>query len=823
VTDKITRQLQLETMASGLGVSRYHKDRPLPWRKDTSSTTEEADLATGKQLLRRVVPPLAAAIADFVETAGSGKAGRRHTAYAFLVDLDPEAIAYLAARRIVNALVKQDPLTRVAMAIATSIEDNIRLDEFAAGEHKGLLKSTLKQLKTSHARHRQNALRHALRVAEVDELNWSQGDRLATGTKLVELFCDVTGLAEIKITKQYAKTVYLITPTEQTMEWLTKVHEEQALLAPYCLPMIVPPRDWSNPINGGYLSEVVSRRVTLMRTRKKNTIDDLFSMDMPEVYSALNAIQRTAWAINSDVLDTARVVWEQGGGMAGIPDQSDEALPARPENIPADIALGDLAPADQKRLKQWKAEARDVYETNAKRVGQRIHVAQQLWTAGTFADEEEIFFPHNLDFRGRIYSVPTGVNPQGDDLSKGLLTFAHPQPLGETGGYWLAVHVANVWGVADKAALDDRVKWVAEHEALILDSADAPLDGRRFWTEADGGSNAWQALAAAKEWAAYVRSGRSSSFMSRLPVAMDGSCSGLQHFSAMLRDEVGGKAVNLTPSVVCNDIYTQVAGKVEEMLTEIDDNDLSKVWAGKVARGIVKQPCMTFAYSVTSRGMRDQIVSALKKADGTGNYLDGVEYFTAANFLAPIVERAIRQTVIAASSAMIWLQDGAALLADEGMPVHWTTPVGLPVRQDETTSTAERRNVWVNGQRVRVHLTVDTGKTDKRRQRSAIAPNVVHSLDAAHLMKTVNACTEEGIESFAMIHDSFGTHAGQIGAMNNLLRREFVVMYTPDVLDGIRDEILEQLSPEKRPDLAPVPPQGTLDLRGVLHSDFFFA
>lgn len=52
--------------------------------------------------------------------------------------------------------------------------------------------------------------------------------------------------------------------------------------------------------------------------------------------------------------------------------------------------------------------------------------------------------------------------------------------------------------------------------------------------------------------------------MSKLPVALDGSCSGIQHFSAMLRDEIGGNAVNLIPAELPQDVYGMVAKKVIE-------------------------------------------------------------------------------------------------------------------------------------------------------------------------------------------------------------------------------------------------------------------
>lgn len=51
------------------------------------------------------------------------------------------------------------------------------------------------------------------------------------------------------------------------------------------------------------------------------------------------------------------------------------------------------------------------------------------------------------------------------------------------------------------------------------------------------------------------QSGNPSTYMSHLPVHMDGSCNGLQHYAALGRDEAGGKAVNLLPSDKPQDVY----------------------------------------------------------------------------------------------------------------------------------------------------------------------------------------------------------------------------------------------------------------------------
>ena len=53
-----------------------------------------------------------------------------------------------------------------------------------------------------------------------------------------------------------------------------------------------------------------------------------------------------------------------------------------------------------------------------------------------------------------------------------------------------------------------------------------------------------------------LATGNPATFVSRLPVQIDGSCNGLQHYAALCRDLDGGFSVNLLPSdrpQVCHD------------------------------------------------------------------------------------------------------------------------------------------------------------------------------------------------------------------------------------------------------------------------------
>ena len=60
--------------------------------------------------------------------------------------------------------------------------------------------------------------------------------------------------------------------------------------------------------------------------------------------------------------------------------------------------------------------------------------------------------------------------------------------------------------------------------------------------------------------------GSAVGFKSGVPISFDGTCSGLQHFSMLLADEVGGYSVNLVPNEEVQDIYQVVADKVNIIL-----------------------------------------------------------------------------------------------------------------------------------------------------------------------------------------------------------------------------------------------------------------
>lgn len=827
--DLVRRQLDLEDEAHSLGAVRYRQNRPMPWRlgDEPAGIEEEANLPPGQLLLKQAVEPTAALLREKIAAADTGKAGRRLGALKWLDVAEPEEVAYLAARVALNASVARSTFQTATRQLGEAIIDHVEMlvfrKENKAG-YTGLIRSQHGRRSTS--KNRRAAIRKLLAKEGARE-NISAAEKMHLGAFALETLIEATGFFAVELTAVNARDkVYLLRPTEAVETWLEKQHARCELLDPMLMPMVVRPRRWRTPTTGGYLGKVAGR--LLVKASGKDYQQRLAETDLSLVYDAVNHIQETAWAINRDVLAVMREVWDSGGSIAGLPSREDAPLPARP----ADIDTNEDA------LKAWKREAALVHEANAAMRARRLGLQQRLWIAERFANEEAIWFPHSMDFRGRIYPIPaTGLHPQSDDAGKALLRFAEGKPLGPDGGYWLAVHIANLFGV-DKVDFAERVAWTWEHAADLIDSAVSPIDGNRFWTTAE---SPWMALAAAFEFAGMVSEGEA--FVSHLPIPLDGSNSGLQHFSALLRDPVGGAAVNLLPSDRPQDLYSTVATRAQAIVDaeptitvprkvggEKVEATIPNPWlGGKVTRKVVKRPTMTFVYSATRFGMQDMVLQTLREIDaanaerGLSPHLGGADNYEAALYLSHVLFDAIGEVVSAAERAMAWLRGVAKVASDANVALEWTAPDGLPVRQNYRVQFGRRVEVHWQGRKIMVTLAVDGSALDGRGQANGIAPNYVHSLDAAHLRAVARASAEAGISSLAVIHDSFGTHAADTDRLVSILRSTFVDQYARDHLMELYHEVRHQLPAAWADEVPPPPAAGDLDLTQVRSSRYLFA
>ncbi len=798
---RVQAQLALEALSMDIGVSRY---REALASEGTGSTQ------AGKALMKAAMAPVVEALREARKAAETGVPSRSAAVHHLIHQLEPEQTAFLTAQAAIQHAEGVIPVQRVAVRLSMALESALTLEKIET-EQPALAAKMARTLEgiADDAR-RAFFIRRGGSLADVGVFKWTDAERLRAGTYLLELFAQATGLVALDtVPVRGGRVQMVVRATEACRKWLEEMHARCELLQPLRMPMVCRPRHWTTPFDGGFLTPRM--RQPLVKTRSRGYLQTLREWEMPLVYASVNALQDTEWAVNEFTFVVLKALWEAGVDFAGLPSRDDIPLPAK--------TWAETETPDPARLSEWKAQAARAYEASARLGSKRSQLVQKLFVAEAMMERGNRFhFVYNLDWRGRMYPVGPGLNPQGDDLAKGLLMFADPQPLGDDGTYWLAIHGANTFGV-DKVSFEERVQWVQDNEEMILACGRDPL-GNSDWHDAD---SPFCFLAFCHEWVrlqSWVDSGgRQEDFGSYIAVAFDGSCNGLQNFSAMLRDEVGGAATGLVPTHKPSDIYTRVATAAQAIIdTRADSGDpVAMRWVGKMTRSLAKRNTMTVPYGVTKRGMQGQLFEELKRM-GTSEHLR-----EDASFLAEVNHAAIGRVVVAARLAMDWLKEAAKVAASNQLPVRWTSPVGFLALQDYREEVGERIDFTVLGRRFSMTLQRDGDKLNSRKQALGIAPNFVHSLDAAHLMRTVLFCAQDGMRDFAMIHDSYGCHAGHASLLRDNLRRAFVDQYQGSVLEAFRAELVEQLPPDLVAELPPLPPMGTLDLQGVLTSEYFFA
>ena len=760
-------------------------------------------------------------------------------------------------------------LSYIAVAIGTAIKKEADIEKFYQYEEaKG---ANIKWLKSSMDKAIEQRARSSYKVAYAvnrmhkegyNGLSWSTQDMNVLGAKIIEMLIAGSDFYTLVDKQIDTKTIKCL----EVGEWFTQAWQKQEAKlisnAVKHLPTIIPPRHWSSPYDGGYygascLQTQLIRLNVLGGTEAVKTYTSKLAMvDLGNIYAALNAMQDTPFKINKDILHTLKEIYASGGVLGGVPrTEPFEKLPRLPED------------ATKEEIKEHKKKAVGIYKQEEARKSKALRCLVALKTAERFAEYDSIYFPWNVDYRGRCYPIPTALSPQGDDIQKSLLLFAKGTPLASNEDTkWLKIHGANLAG-NDKISFKERIAWVEAHETDIVNSAEDPL-GYRWWYEVSKGDYPMEFLAFCFEYRkllTYIEKyGNAKGFVSNLPLAFDGTCSGLQHFSALLRDEVGGQAVNLMPSDTVQDIYSIVASKVNKLLlkdalegtedsfktnkdgefmldkegkpqVKYGDKTLAQNWVNfnrikfgqdGITRKVCKRSVMTLAYGSKQYGFKENLLADIIHPYVLDHPEDNpfLSPNQAAIYMAKLIWDSVKTTVIKAVEGMEWLQKVADLICHDNHVVTWNTPNGFPVQQNYMKMKQETIQLRFNKARVRFYNQRETDDVDNRAQRNGIAPNFIHSMDACHLQRVVNAMKQLGDDNFMMIHDSFGTDCAHAGLLYKVIRQEFVNLYKDqNHLENFLESVKYLIGDDKLSKVPKIPAFGNLDLDLVKQSDFCFA
>lgn len=785
-----------------------------------------SDNPYSKEVYRDFVLPLAAKI--MTDLQSTGKVGRRQAHVSLLTGLDAEAVAFLAVRTTLNTCMAHgmgNDLCNVrglSTFIGRSIYTELLLQDFdkANPELYYTLARDFQRRMSKSERHRLNAMRHEAKKAGIAVPDWPVGAREQVGMYLLSLL-EAYGMVDILPARiingrNVPPDVVL---TAALLAKLDKIKSYVALTSPIFGPCVEPPRDWTSGTEGGFHTLRMQRAAPFLVRGPASSRHLYREAAMPIVLAAVNALQRTAWRINTAILDIVLALAAAGGKSVGevvTPDFGSRPTP--PDWLTPESTEETRTAAQQQQFLAWKLKLAEWY-TQRKISGtryNRFYAATR--TAATFREQPTLHFVYFADTRGRLYPYTYGVSPQGSDMQKALLEFAGGKPLETVEAVnWFLVHGANKYGF-DKATLNERRDWISERHELWLHIASDPVNHRE-WCAAD---KPLQFLAWVLEYARLQAEG--ADFVSHLPISMDGSCNGLQNLSAMLRDEVGGQATNLTANTAMVDIYQIVADKtlarIEADRPEADDDQSRRLrWLSHgVNRKVVKRTVMTTPYGVTKQSAQKYVVSDyLVGRTDTG--FDRKEWRGAARYLMQHLWPAIGDVVVKGRLIMDWLKRGSRRIAkdfkaDEEPVIWWMTPSGFPASQCYFEVEVHRIRTHLHGDE-KIRIYTETDAPDVNNHTTGMAPNFVHSMDASHLHLTAACAAASGIDSLAMIHDDYGTHAADADALYRIIREQFTAMYQQhDPLRAIQ---------AKYPQLGVPPARGTLDITEVLRSPFFFS
>lgn len=802
----------------------------------------------GRGLIEYLYDNLAANIEAFLVDIEAPKRGVKPIYYPLVMwllavykDNRQDLITLLSLATIteaVNGAHLFSTLSGVSTDTARTVLEETTLQEYLQNEKVKTI-SLLHGLKYRKSNfYRRYFVQNIMKQDNWQQKQWDKKTQKLFGARLLEILIGTTDLFQVN--NDNPKHIDCIQPTA-TFQELWKRNKDFLLSHAYqSCPMIMPPMPWKSDLTGGYCGELQYIH-TFIRTERFHTQDrnnnfffkqykeQLKYADLSRVLNAVNTIQKTPWKINSKVLRIAEHLVNQGGNMAGLPQMEPFSK------------LPTLENPSQEELKRHKKAAKLLYEKEASRRGKALRVHINLRTAQRFEQYDKIYFPHNIDFRGRIYPIPS-FSPQGDELNKGLLLFAEPEPLeNDEDIQWFFIAGAEFAGI-DKVSFADCMAWVEDNKSNILDTAARPLDMVDWWGNLDA---PFEFLAWCFEYQKLQKyleehSGHAKGFITGIPIAFDGTCSGLQHFSAILRDPIGAKEVNLAPGDKPNDIYQTVANKVNVVLRQDaqtgtgDTTDektqqirygtktLAQGWLSfGVTRKVTKRPVMTLAYGAKQFGFRDQILEdtiVIHIGEGLFTSDNANQY---AGYMAKLIWDAVQTTVIKAVQGMEWLQKVARVVTKNGEVIQWTTPMGFIVQQPYMVYQVHTYQMRFLHITKRFYDAEMTGAVDRRKQSQAIAPNFIHSMDASHLQVTVNRAAEAKISNFAMIHDSYGTSLAKAGLLFRLIRECFVEMYlTHDVLTAFENDMVPFISSKQH--LPPQPTKGTFNIDQIKESLYAF-
>ena len=210
-------------------------------------------------------------------------------------------------------------------------------------------------------------------------------------------------------------------------------------------------------------------------------------------------------------------------------------------------------------------------------------------------------------------------------------------------------------------------------------------------------------------------------------------------------------------------------------------------------RSYIKKAIMTIPYNASAQSMVKYIVMDLHKneelsAQDRTDWYSKKENLTGPmiclkdiSLLVSCIHNIVTNDFVKINKLRRYLKTVATIFTALGLPIVWTQPQGLEIRQSYLAVESISIRPFAYS---KIKLNIQVTKRDaydKNKQIRALMPNLIHSLDATSLsllFKKFDDFYNNSGSNFLSIHDCFGTTFDKVAVLKTLLSSVYIDLYS---------------------------------------------
>lgn len=387
--------------------------------------------------------------------------------------------------------------------------------------------------------------------------------------------------------------------------------------------------------------------------------------------------------------------------------------------------------------------------------------------------DQSFHFIHECDFRGRVYTKNKRFSYQSNDLQRSLIQYNDSFEITSDNIDYLLLYMSNSYGI--KGTIQERIKWTIKHKNEILNIGgknvkEIQKNDIQFMEMA---KEPFQFINCCIEYYNYINN---KFYNSSIIIYSDGSCNAIQHTALITQNQELLLKTNLKNVDECYDFYSEFLEFLLDNLPQKFNN-----YKQYINRSLVKKPVMTYIYGASNFGISNRIAEDIFELCQSKQDFSGMGgCYIIANEITKLFFRYIKECFPVVEKLKRELSE---IIKENDYNYSYINNLGFEIKNEYYESNIKEIKYNLDNEKIRVYYNTNkSNKIDKSKSLNSYNANYIHSKDAEHLVRTVNAFKHNQITT---IHDSFGTSIDKVQELNKVLRKELYDMY-----DGFDDEIL---------------------------------